>query len=114
MTVNEYRFGKIVIDGVTYEHDVIVEHGEIRRRDKKASKRWKKQFGHTPLSAEENIPWTAGRLVVGTGAQGMLPIMDDVKEEARRRGVLVAGMPTEEAVRCVNDPDTNLILHLTC
>jgi hypothetical protein len=114
MTVDEYEFGRVVIDGHQYDHDLIIENGEIRLRDKKPSKRWKSEFGHTPLSPEEDIPWTASRLVVGTGAQGMLPIMDEVKEEARARGVTVASMPTEEAVHCINDEDTNLILHLTC
>ncbi len=114
MTVEEYTFGAIVIDGTRYEKDLIIENGEIRHRNKKASKKWKGEFGHTPLSAEEDIPWSAGRLVVGTGAQGMLPIMDKVKEEAKRRGVVLASMPTEEAISCINDEDTNLILHLTC
>jgi hypothetical protein len=114
MTVDEYSFGSITIDGQRYDHDLIIENGEIRARDKKASKRWKSEFGHTPLSPEEDIPWSAGRLVVGTGAQGMLPVMDAVKEEAKTRGVTLASMPTEEAVRCINDEDTNLILHLTC
>lgn len=114
MTVEEYTFGAIVIDGTRYEKDLIIENGEIRRRDKKASKQWKREFGHTPLSAEEDIPWSAERLVVGTGAQGMLPIMDQVKEEAKRRGVVLASMPTEEAISCINDENTNLILHLTC
>ena len=114
MTVNEYRFGHVTIDGTHYDTDLVVEQGTIRRRDKKPSKPWKRQFGHTPLSAAEEIPWSAARLVVGTGAQGMLPIMDEVKQEAARRGVTLEGMPTEEALRYVNEAITNLILHLTC
>jgi hypothetical protein len=27
-----------------------------------------KQFGHTPLSIEEDIPWKCRQLVIGTGA----------------------------------------------
>lgn len=114
MTVDEYTFGRITIDGQQYDHDLVIENGELRPRNKKPSKRWKSDFGHTPLSPEEDIPWSASRLVVGTGAQGMLPIMNEVKEEARERGVILASMPTEEAIQCINDEDTNLILHLTC
>ncbi|MFP4484180.1 MAG: MTH938/NDUFAF3 family protein [Spirochaetaceae bacterium] len=114
MTVDEYTFGRIVIDGKRYDNDVIIEKGVIRPRNKKPSKKWKGEFGHTPLSPAEDIPWSAGHLVVGTGAEGMLPIMEEVKEEAKRRGVTLASMPTEEAISCINDPDTNLILHLTC
>jgi hypothetical protein len=44
-------------------------------------------FGHTPLSLKENIPWRCKQLVVGTGAYGRLPILDEVKREADERGV---------------------------
>ena len=40
----------------TYEHDVIIEGGEIRKRKKKPSKRFRDDSGHTPLSIEEKIP----------------------------------------------------------
>ncbi len=54
MTVEDYSFGRIVIDGVSYDDELIIENGEIRKRDKKPSKPWKAQFGHTPLSIEED------------------------------------------------------------
>jgi hypothetical protein len=52
-----FEFGVIEIDGVTYEYDVVVDRGDIRRRKKKASKKFRDTFGHTPLSVDENIPW---------------------------------------------------------
>ena len=42
-------------------------------------------YGHTPLSAAEDIPWQCRRLVIGTGADGALPVMKEVHEQARRR-----------------------------
>ena len=53
-----FSFGSIRIDGITYEHDVVIDHGRVRKRKKKASKEFLGEFGHTPLSAEEAIPWT--------------------------------------------------------
>ena len=51
----------------------------MRKRSKKPSKAYRKEeFGHTPLSAHEDLPWGGGRLIIGTGAYGPLPI------EARR------------------------------
>jgi hypothetical protein len=50
----------------------------MRSRKKKASKKFRDAFGHTPLSAEERIPWKRRQLVVGTGAYGRLPVMKDV------------------------------------
>ena len=52
----------------------------MRKRRKKASKKYRDEFGHTPLSVEEEIPWKCKRLVVGTGT-GALPVMDEVKRE---------------------------------
>ena len=73
----EFSFGSIRIDGVTYERDVVIDRGEVRKRKKKPSKKFREAFGHTPLSAEEKIPWKCKRLVIGTGT-GALPIMDDM------------------------------------
>ena len=75
MHIDKFSFGLIRIDGVTYERDVVVDRGNIRLRKKKPSKRFRAEYGHTPLSIEENIPWKCRRLVIGTGAEGALPVM---------------------------------------
>ena len=108
-------FGSIRIDGVSYYHDVVIDRGQIRERKKKPSKRFRDSFGHTPLSLEEEIPWKCSRLVVGTGT-GALPVMDEVRHEARRRKVELIILPTEEAMELLNRRagNTNAILHVTC
>jgi hypothetical protein len=116
MNFGKFHFGAIEIDGVIYERDVIIDRGRIHKRKKKLSKRFREEFGHTPLSVEEEIPWKCQRLVVGTGRYGSLPVMDEVKLEARRRKVALLILPTEEAIETVaNQPKgTNAILHVTC
>jgi hypothetical protein len=111
-----FEFGVIEVDGVTYEHDLVVDRGEIHRRKKKASKKFRETFGHTPLSVEENIPWKCMRLVIGTGAYGRLPVMDDVKREARDRQVELVVLPTAEAIKVLekHPKKTNAVLHVTC
>jgi len=37
MRFEAFSFGSIRIDGVTYEHDVVIDHGHVRKRKKKAS-----------------------------------------------------------------------------
>jgi hypothetical protein len=110
-----FSFGSICIDGTTYEHDVVIDRGEIRPRKKKPSKKFREEFGHTPLSIEENIPWKCRRLVIGTGG-GALPVMEQVKQEARRREIELTIVPTVEAIKAFQESpaDTNAILHLTC
>ncbi|HEV8702912.1 MAG TPA: hypothetical protein VGV60_16700 [Candidatus Polarisedimenticolia bacterium] len=117
MRIDAYEFGRIMIDGTAYDHDVVVEAGRIRKRKKGPSKPRRAEFGHTPLTAAEEIPWAGRRLWVGTGAHGRLPVAEDVREEARRRGLELLTKPTPELVRLVNEAlpaDTNLILHITC
>ena len=116
MRFEKFSFGSIQIDGKTYEHDIIVDRGLIRKRDKKPSKKFREQFGHTPLSVEEKIPWKCRRLVIGTGAYGRLPVMEELKEEAQRRKIELLLLPTEEAIRALRKGlnDANAVLHLTC
>ena len=115
MRFEAFSFGSIRIDGVTYDHDVVIDHGEVRKRKKKASKKYRDKFGHTPLSVEEQIPWECRRLVIGTGT-GALPLMDEVKREAQRRKVELVIVPTAAAIELLRQDafDTNAILHLTC
>ena len=115
MQFNEFSFGSISIDGVSYDHDVVIDRGKVRKRKKKPSKRFREAFGHTPLSTEEEIPWNCRRLVVGTGT-GALPVMKEVQAEAERRKIELLIVPTEQAIELLkqNPPQTNAILHVTC
>ena len=116
MRFDKFSFGSLQIDGSIYEHDVVIDHGEIRKRKKKPSKKFREDFGHTPLSVEEDIPWKCHRLVVGTGAYGRLPVMQEVQREAARHKVKLMILPSIKAIKALQqDPkDTNAILHVTC
>jgi hypothetical protein len=111
------EFGLIEIDGERYDRDVVVERGRVGKRHKKASQPLRDRYGHTPLSLLEPIPWDCRRLIVGTGADGALPIDDAVVAEAGRRGVELVALPTDEACELLSAADpatTNAILHVTC
>jgi len=116
MRIQSFSFGSIRIDGVTYDHDVVIADGTVAKRSKKASKQLREVYGHTPLSAAESIPWKCKRLVIGTGAHGSLPVTPEVQREAARRGVELFVMPTVEAIDelAQGSKDTNAILHVTC
>jgi len=110
-------FGQLEIDGRRIDHDVVLDRGSIRRRKKGPSKRYRDQYGHTPLSADEVIPWSGARLIVGTGADGRLPITPDLFDEAERRRVEVIALPTAEACELIADADGSdvaAVLHVTC
>ena len=116
MRFDTFSFGSLRIDDSTYEHDVVIDRGEIRNRKKKPSKKFRDDFGHTPLSTEEDIPWKCRQLVIGTGAYGRLPVMKEVEREAKRHKVKLLILPTIKAIKVLQqDPgDTNAIIHVTC
>src|SRR5713226_1851982 len=116
MDFGKFHFGSIVIDGVTYKHDVVIDRCRVRKRKKKPSKKFREEFGHTPVSLEEKLPWKCQRLVVGTGRYGSLPVMEEVKLAARHRKIELLILPTDAAIETlVNKPKgTNAILHVTC
>ena len=115
MRFQAFSFGSIRIDGVTYPHDVVIDRGRVRKRKKKASKKFRDAFGHTPLSLEEEIPWKCRRLVIGTGT-GALPVMEEVKQEAKRQQVKLVILPTAEAIAELekHSDEANAVLHVTC
>jgi hypothetical protein len=93
----------------------VIDRGTVHKRKKKASKKFRAAFGHTPLSVEEKIPWKCRRLVIGTGT-GALPVMKEVKREAQRRKIKLLVLPTALAINTLkqNPNETNAILHVTC
>jgi hypothetical protein len=112
---DKFSFGTLRIDGSTYRQDVVIDRGEVSKRKKTPSKRFRDEFGHTPLSIEEKIPWKCQRLVIGTGAYGRLPVMKEMKLEAKRRHVELVIVPTSEAIRLIErESEANAILHVTC
>jgi hypothetical protein len=115
MLFEQFAFGSIRIDGTTYEHDVLIDRGQVRRRKKGPSKQFRGEFGHTPLSIEEKIPWKCRRLVIGTGT-GALPVMNEVKREAQRRKIELLIAPTKQVIKELKQEreGTNAVLHVTC
>src|SRR5678815_1477724 len=111
------KFGEIEVEGKRYTHDVVIDGGKVRKRKKVASKQFREKFGHTPLSIGEEIPWGGKRLMVGTGAHGALPVMDEVLTEAKRRGIEVIAAPTVEVCQLLDEvkkSQAHALLHCTC
>jgi hypothetical protein len=115
MRFQKFSFGSIRIDGITHEHDVVIDCGKTYKRNKKPSKKFRAAFGHTPISIEEKIPWKCKRLVIGTGT-GDLPVTKEVKKEATRRKIKLVILPTKKAIKELKQAPagTNAILHVTC
>ena len=63
MKIELVSFGALTIEGKHYTNDIVIKKGEIKKRNKKASKAYRDQYNHTPLSAEEDIPWKGSKLL---------------------------------------------------
>ena len=117
MNIRLVSFGQLDVEGERYDYDVVIEQGKVRKRKKKPSKPYRETYGHTPLSAEEDIPWHGEKLIIGTGAYGSQPEMKGVYERAAEEGVEVVALPTEKVCELVKEfrsKDVNAILHVTC
>ncbi len=114
MKIKKLSFGSINIDGENYFKDIVIRKGKIKKRKKKESKKFRGRFGHTPLSILENIPWDCKKLIIGTGHSYALPVMNEVKEKAKKKGVELVLKSTPDAILYINEKNTNLILHLAC
>ena len=117
MKIRLISFGELEIESERYGYDVVIEQGQVHKRKKSPSKPYRAQFGHTPLSALEDIPWSGGKLYIGTGTYGRLPVMDEVYGLAKERGVTVVARPTKEICGLLKDcteKQVNAVLHVTC
>jgi hypothetical protein len=110
-------FGSIRVAGERFDHDIVIDAGSVRPRDKAPSRERRHRAGHTPLTTAEDLPWSGTRLVIGTGASGMLPVQREIEKEAAARSVELIAIPTAEAcelLRSVDDREVHAILHVTC
>jgi hypothetical protein len=111
-----FSFGFIPIDDFTYESDINIDRGQIRKRNKKPSKKFRDEFGHIVLSIKEEISLEMPPCRGWHGRSHRLPVMAKVKLEAARRRIELFALPTEEAVTALRQgmDETNAILHVTC
>ena len=110
--IEDYSFGRVVVDGQEETRDVIVLPERVIRN-------WWRRDGHALVleDLEQVLDELPERLIVGTGAYGRLEPNRDAVAELERRGVHVEALPTEEAVRrygALNPAATAAALHLTC
>ena len=111
-------FGRIVIDGRTYEHDIVVyPSGRVERRKKWLSKE-KHGTSHKldPDELREYLRDDFDVLIVGTGFYGYLSLLPESRGLVE--GKEVHELPTAEAVELFNrlwgKKRILAIFHVTC
>ena len=116
MRFSDYSFGSARVDGVTFHHDLITGRQENPQAQQERLPQIPRRIRAHPLPAAEHIPWHRHRLVIGTGADGALPVMKEVHQQAGRHDAHPVILPTAQAIGMLTKTtqDTNAILHLTC
>jgi len=111
-------FGRIVVDGRTYEHDIVIyPSGRVGKRKKWLSKN-KHGTSHKLDSDElrEYLTEDFEVLIVGTGYYGYLSLLPGSRELVRDKEVYE--LPTRKAVELFNELNEKKrvlgIFHVTC
>ncbi|MCD6413384.1 MAG: hypothetical protein J7L54_04490 [Elusimicrobia bacterium] len=111
--IEDYSFGKIVIDGREYISDVIVLGNRV------VSSWWRKE-GHKLFCRDikEIFDFNPEAIVVGCGSPGLMKVQADVFEKCETEGIEIFAKPTASAVKIFNflheKKKTAGCFHLTC
>lgn len=111
-TIEDYRFGRIRIDGQEYTKDVILFPDHVQPN-------WWRENGHSLVM--EDLDTVLERqpklLIVGRGAHGRMNIPEETLQVLRQRGIEVQAAETDRAVELYRKKSgVNVVaaLHLTC
>ncbi len=111
--IQAYRFGRIVIDSVVYNRDVIIFPDRVLSN-------WRRRDGHN-LALEDLVEVLEGDpevVILGQGAFGRMKVSDDVRESITERGIELIVFRTEGASKAYNELRERrrviAALHLSC
>ena len=111
--IEDYQFGKITIDGVTYSKDLIILPARI------CTGWWRKE-GHLLQLAdlEEVLLSKPQLLVIGQGAYSRMRVASEVGQALQAAGIDWVALPTDAACEEFNRRAAEQVvaaaLHLTC
>jgi hypothetical protein len=113
MHIDTYDFGKMVIDGKGYDHDVIV------LQDRVIGNWWRKEGHHLRKEdLEEVIRSHPHLLVIGTGMHGFMQVPEETVKDLREEGIETLILKTREACKVFNGQERKkgvaAAFHLTC
>jgi hypothetical protein len=113
--INGYSFGKMIVGGRAFTSDLII-HPDGRIQDN-----WLRSQGHRLLLDDiiTVLDPTPDKLVIGTGASGMMKVSEGVLELCKNRGIEVGVCQTATAVKQFNEAvEAGSVVaacfHLTC
>lgn len=110
--IEEYSFGRIVVDGKAYANDIKIFNGKVKPE-------WWRREGHRLYleDMQDAIAEKPKTIVVGCGHSGVMKVMEEVREYCRDNNIELIELWTGEAVKKFNEmagPGVVGMFHLTC
>ncbi len=111
--IQALRFGRIVIDDVVYNRDVIIFPDRVRSN-------WRRRDGHN-LALEDLVEVLEGNpetIMLGRGVFGRMKVSEDIRALITERGIELVVLRTEGASKAYNEMRERrrviAALHLSC
>ncbi|NOR89072.1 MAG: hypothetical protein GQ524_02360 [Anaerolineales bacterium] len=111
--IQALRFGRIVIDGVVYNRDVIIFPDRVRSN-------WRRRDGHNLVIEDlvEVLESNPEVIILGRGVFGRMKVAAELREVITERGIELIVLRTEGARKAYNELRERrrvvAALHLSC
>lgn len=116
--INETKFGSIQIEGIKYNHDVIIGlDGVVKKRKKKLSKAIYGTSHKVSLDEAQYVyEKGAERVIIGCGQYGALYLSNEAEQFFKEKSIEIEIYPTPEAIQIWNNANGKAIglFHVTC
>lgn len=117
--ISHYSFGNLVFKDQKYSKDLIIIRSEEGKEFINFS--WWRKEGHLLQVEDLKEVWESKveYLIVGTGAYGLMKVSSEVKERAKKSGIILEEYPTSQAIKRFNELYSQKkalagAFHLTC
>lgn len=112
MKIQNYEFGKIVINGKEYKQDLKIFSNSVKEN-------WWRSQGHflQVEDLEDVFNLKIKKLIIGKGYYGEMKVSDAVRKKAKELGIELIEKDSKEAIKEYENSDkenTILAIHLTC
>ena len=116
--INDSSFGSITVDGMVFDHDIIINlEGKVKKRKKKLSKA---VYGtsHTISLDEAEYIYQEGSagIIIGSGQYGVTVLSQEATGFLHQNNCKVILLPTPDAIQQWNRAEGKWIalFHITC
>ena len=113
MNIDSYSFGKMVIEGKSFNSDLIIY-------PEKVDASWWRKVGHRVQLEDLTAVLTASPevLIIGTGYMGLMKVPEELRKELRKKSTELYIEDSRRAVEIFNSINTKIktiaAFHLTC